>query len=118
MYEAKSKAYPGHPIFCRIYPAANLDKDDKYVKLLRHLGRKHVSIVGTWDIFADDANNVEMMQEYCSTGTLDKYMADKTLEEDEVSCLSTLFILILMTLSHSSIRSHCTDTSYSEEWIS
>lgn len=87
MYEAKNKSYPSHPVFCRYYASSvGIDpKNDMYLKFLRFLGKKHASIVHTWDMFFDDKKNIEIFQEYCSNGTLEKYVASKKVTEEEIS---------------------------------
>ncbi len=93
LVEAKSKDYPDLPLCCRIYNAstAKIDpKSSEYLKFLRHLGKKHGSIVATWDIFVgeDGGQTIEIVQEYCSNGTLEKLVKEgggKKLEELEIS---------------------------------
>lgn len=86
MYEAKNKSYANHPVLCRVYESGTgIKKDDMYLKFLRHLGKKHTSIVHTWDLFVDGSGNIEILQEYCSNGTLEKYIADNKLEEEEIA---------------------------------
>lgn len=69
--------------------AAKIDpKESQYLKALRHLGKKHGSIVSTWDIFlSEDGKSIEVLQEYCSNGTLEKLVKEdgKKLEEQEMA---------------------------------
>ena len=89
LYEGKNKDYPNHPVACRIYNAkSNIDpKDSMYLKFIRHLGKKHACIVHTWELFADEQNNIEIYQEYCLNGSLQKYVENRKspLEEKEAS---------------------------------
>ena len=87
LFAAKNNDYPNHPVACRFYDAkVGIDpKDSMYLKFLRHLGKKHASIVHTWELFMDDTDNIEIFQEYCGNGSLQKYLEDKRLEEKESS---------------------------------
>lgn len=44
-----------------------------YLKILRHIGRKHPSIVHTWDVCYKD-NNVFVVQEYAPGGSTETYV--------------------------------------------
>lgn len=73
LYEGKNNDYPTHPVCCRIYEEkVGIAPDAMYLKFLRHLGKKHSSIVGTWDIFSED-KKILIYQEYCLDGPLDKF---------------------------------------------
>lgn len=87
LFEAKNKDYPNHPVACRFYDCkVGIDpKDAMYLKFLRHLGKKHASIVHTWELFVDDVKNIEIFQEYCANGSLEKYAQGKSLDEKEIS---------------------------------
>ena len=85
LYEATNKDYPKHPVACRIYDAkVGINSvDSMYLKFLRHLGKKHASIVHTWEIFVDPKRNIEIFCEYCSVGSLNDLIEKKQLEEQE-----------------------------------
>ena len=87
MFEASNKDYPKQPVTCRFYEAkSNIDpKGSMYLKFLRHLGKKHSSIIHTWEIFVDNEKNIEIFQEYCSIGNLQDYCEKKSLKEKEIT---------------------------------
>ena len=43
------------------------------------------SIVHTWELFVNDDNNIEIFQEYCANGSLEKFVKGKNLDEKEIS---------------------------------
>ena len=87
LFEAKNLDYPTHPVCCRVYEASvGIDpKDAMYLKFLRHLGKKHASIAHTWELFVDEKGDIEIYQEYCANGSLEKFVTDRGLDEKEIS---------------------------------
>lgn len=75
-YSAINGDYPTHPVCCRAYDSTTSGIDPStsaYLKFLRHLGKKHPSIVHTWEIFTDPSTrSIEIFQEYCANGNLEK----------------------------------------------
>ena len=55
MFPAKNTSMPEYVMMACIYVTQNVDpKNSFYLKVLRHLGRKHPYIVNTWEIFSDE----------------------------------------------------------------
>lgn len=58
----------------RIYAKSLIDPNTSvFLKILRHLGRKHPYIVHTYELFSDQAS-VYVFQEWCYKGNLAEYM--------------------------------------------
>ncbi|KAI2797587.1 hypothetical protein BLOT_014121 [Blomia tropicalis] len=87
IFKATNSDYPTHPLMCRIYPnKAKINPENSiYLKFLRHLSKKHASIVHTWEVFADNAKNIEIFQEFCSAGNLQDYINKKKIDELEIA---------------------------------
>ena len=52
---------------------------------MRHLGKKHANIAHTWELFVDQQKNIEIFEEYCKNGNLEKFVGSKALEEKEIA---------------------------------
>lgn len=85
--ETKVKADPRYPVCCRIYPASS-KPEEFYLKVLRHLGRKHASIVQTWEIFAEESGETLIIQDFCP-GTLETLLkGSETVKEPQIQIMA------------------------------
>lgn len=85
-FEAQNSEYPGQPLGCTVYDSkAGIDPNSLYLRILRHLGKKHQSILATWDLFVNGDNNIEIFQEACSVGNLEQFVQKETLNEKQIS---------------------------------
>ena len=76
IYDAKNMNAPELSLMVRIYLRSEHNPNtDLYLKMLRHLGRKHPYIIHTWEMFYDD-ENVYIFQEYATKGNLVEYMQE------------------------------------------
>lgn len=73
MYRARYSKLPDYPTMVRIHALSEVPPNCLYLKILRHLGRKHPKLVLTLDIFAD-ASNVYIFQEYVSSGNMVEFL--------------------------------------------
>lgn len=72
IYEAKSPVSNNTSV--RVYAKSFVDPDSSvFLKILRHLGRKHPYIVHTYELFSD-SKSVYAFQEWCYKGNLTEYM--------------------------------------------
>lgn len=90
LFEATHKDYPEFPLACRVYESSvGLEANDFYLKVLRHLGKKHASIVNTWDMFIDESSSaLKIFVEYCGKGTLETVVKEGSLEGTTISLYS------------------------------
>lgn len=74
---------------CRIYQPNSMivPENDMFLKVLRHVGQKHPSIIQTCDIYADEGRHVYLFQEYANRGNSYDYIKSgkNTLTEQQVS---------------------------------
>jgi len=74
IYNATHSDYKSTGLVCKIYDAKKYDpKKNEYLRILRHISKKHPSIVGTWEVFYD-GHDVIVFQEYAGYGCLAQYM--------------------------------------------
>lgn len=84
MYPASCKTAKEFPMMSLIYSTRTFNPQNSfYLKLLRHLGRKHPYIILTWEIFHDDAN-IYIFQELVTKGNLVIYMETNVPTESQV----------------------------------
>ncbi|KAH9414123.1 CBL-interacting serine/threonine-protein kinase 20 [Dermatophagoides pteronyssinus] len=84
MYPAKNTMMPEYVMMACIYTTKSVDpKNSFYLKVLRHLGRKHPYIVNTWEIFSDDVN-VYIFQEFVPRGNIISYVEENPVNEKQL----------------------------------
>lgn len=84
MYFARSKTSPEFSMMACIYAKNQLPSNNQfYLKILRHLGRKHPYIVNIWEIFHTN-DTIIIFQEYVSQGNLLTYLENNEIEERQV----------------------------------
>ncbi|KPM05947.1 serine/threonine kinase-like protein 3 [Sarcoptes scabiei] len=92
-YHSINQKYPTKQLCCRIIePSASspelsklLESNNLYWRILKHLGKKHQYIVQTWDLFLNDKNSLEIHQEYCPLGDLDRFVRSNSLSEQQIA---------------------------------
>nr|XP_046909891.1 CBL-interacting protein kinase 2-like isoform X1 [Dermatophagoides farinae] len=112
-YEAQNTDYPAQPLCCQLYDSksSGIESNSLYLRTIRHLGKKHQSIVQTWDLFINSSGNIEIFQEYCSAGNLEQFVENNTLNEKQISLyawqlLRGLDFLGDIGISHRDIQPH------------
>ena len=75
VFRAKHKDFPEVGLIVRVYEncAVNL-MNMLYLKILKHIGKKHPYIVQTWDIFKTEKNLIMVFQEYANRNDLQQYL--------------------------------------------
>lgn len=77
MFRATCSRLPNRSLMVRMYPRKEVDPSTSlYLKILRHLGKKHHKVVFTFDLFADSAT-VYVFQEYIEQGNMVEYLDTK-----------------------------------------
>ena len=76
IYLAHHNDKPDFHLIARVFePTAKVDPHrSKYLKVLKHLGRRNPYVIGTWDVFFDTNGRVVIFQEYALYGNLQQYI--------------------------------------------
>lgn len=76
IYLAHHQDHLEHALVARVYePASKIDAQrSMFLKILKHLGKRHPSLIGTWDIFFDSAGRVVIFQELALHGNMSEYI--------------------------------------------
>ena len=87
IYPCSNVAYGENQLICRIYhPNAIINPDsDLFLRILRHLGKKHPFILPTMDIFSDENKQIYIFQEFANKGNLTDYMRAKFVTEKQMA---------------------------------
>ena len=76
IWKTSHSDYPNYLLITKLYRCPNRQPNEEsvlYFKVLRHLARKHPSIIQTWDVSYSD-NIVLVIQEYAPGGTMKEYI--------------------------------------------
>lgn len=85
LYECTHKSFPADClVVCKVYDTKSTDPTSSlFLKVLRHLGKKHPNITQTWDVIVKDSS-VYVFQELAPYGNMSDFMAKKgALKEEE-----------------------------------
>ena len=79
IYFAYHQDHPELMLIGRVYePTAKINpRHSFYIKILKHLGKRHHSLIGTWDVFYDCNGRVVIFQEFALYGNMQEYIKQK-----------------------------------------
>lgn len=87
MYKAKHVDFPDVPMVMMAYDRlSGTVPNPFYLKILRHLGKKHSNILQTWEIFIDQQQRTLIVQEFANRNDLGTYLAKKGSQSEAQVC--------------------------------
>lgn len=87
IYKAVHAEFLSIPLIVKIYEnMAKSAKNPIFLKVLRHLGKKHPFIVPTWDIFHDHSQRVFVFQEFMAKSNLDCFLREYGCPKESQLC--------------------------------
>lgn len=86
IYKAQHNNYLDMPLCCKIFKNP-IQFDSLYVKIFRHLGKKHRSLVDNWNVFNVN-NELYFFQGYCSGGSMEIFLETNPINETQAAFYS------------------------------
>ena len=87
MFRAHHVDFPNVPMVVMVYDhITEVVPNPFYLKILRHLGKKHPFILQTWEIFVDENERTLVIQEFANRNDLGTYLAKKGTQSEMQVC--------------------------------